>query len=148
MLVDAGDDGETRSQAVTRRVREELARKGLSVSAVARLAGESQQKLSRRMTGSIPWDVDELDEFCRVAGISYEYVTTGYRALPEQSGHPHPGPRRLRKVPAGESLPWEESNLQPFGWSWRGNVPEWFARTFCPNEPVNSPEPDDLKDAA
>lgn len=82
-LVDAGNTGETRSQAVTRRLREELGRVGLSVSAVARLLGENQPKLSRRMTGLIPWDVDTLSEFCTAAGISYDYVTTGIRELPE-----------------------------------------------------------------
>jgi hypothetical protein len=137
-VVDTDDSGETKSQAVTRRIREELGRVGLSVSAVARLLGEPQPKLSRRMTGDVPWDVNTLGEFCTAAGISYDYVTTGIRELPDP---PHPTERgqqrslgrvTLRSVPTGdyaadvdedamaylqlaEGLPRVDSNHQPFG---------------------------------
>jgi hypothetical protein len=82
-LVDATVRNESRSHAVTRRVREELARVGVSVSLVARKIHTNQACLSRRMTGSVSWDVDLLDEFCSAAGISFDFVTTGIRDLPE-----------------------------------------------------------------
>lgn len=85
MVVD-GDRGESRSLAVARRLREELAGRRISVSEVARRIGTTQQKLSRRMTGLTPWDVNELDEVCRAAGISFVYVTTGIREVPTPGG--------------------------------------------------------------
>ncbi|WP_207555076.1 helix-turn-helix domain-containing protein, partial [Mycobacteroides abscessus] len=81
MLVD-GSRGECRSKAVVRRIREELARQGVSVSEVARRHGLAQQYVSRRMTGATDWKVGELDDFCAAAGISFGYVTTGVRQLP------------------------------------------------------------------
>lgn len=104
-LVDAGNTGESKSQAVTRRIREELGRVGLTVSAVARLLGESQPKLSRRMTGATTWDVDELGEFCAAAGISYEYVTAGVRLLPPEPPVPHHQPRQRKLAVVGEDQP-------------------------------------------
>ena len=101
MVVD-GNRGARRSVAVARRLREELAGEQISIAEVARRLGVTQQKLSRRMTGQTPWDVDELDEVCRVAGVSFDYVTTGIRAIPE----PPPGNRLL--------LPRLDSNQQPF----------------------------------
>ncbi|MBV0916086.1 MULTISPECIES: helix-turn-helix domain-containing protein [Mycobacteroides] len=85
MLVDR-DEGSTKSEAVTLRLRQELARKGLSVSAVARKLGTTQARLSRRMTGETPWDVNELDEFCTQADISFIYVATGIKPVPDAPG--------------------------------------------------------------
>lgn len=85
MVVD-GNRGESRSAAVARRLREELAGRRLSVSEIARRLGTTQQKLSRRMTGMTPWDVDELDDVCAAAGISFDYVTTGIREIPTPKG--------------------------------------------------------------
>lgn len=85
MVVD-GDRGESRSLAIARRLREELAGRRISVSEVARRLGTTQQKLSRRMTGLTPWDVNELDDVCRVAGLSFTYVATGIREVPAPGG--------------------------------------------------------------
>ncbi len=54
----------------------------LSVSEVARRLETTQQKLSRRMTGETPWDVNELDQLCTTLGISFVYVATGIKTLP------------------------------------------------------------------
>lgn len=40
----------------------------------------------------------------------------------------HPQRAALDAAP----LPRLDSNQQPFGWRWMGDVPEWFAKTFCP----------------
>ncbi|QDF69399.1 XRE family transcriptional regulator [Mycobacteroides chelonae] len=81
MVVD-GSRGESRSQAVARRLREELAGRRISVAEVARRLGATQQKLSRRMTGQTPWGVNELDEVCEASGVSSVYVATGIKSLP------------------------------------------------------------------
>ena len=85
MVVD-GNRGETRSGAIARRLREELAGRRISISEVARRIGTTQQKLSRRMTGLTAWDVNELDEVCEAAGVSFDYVTTGIREVPTPRG--------------------------------------------------------------
>ena len=38
--------------------------------------------MSRRMTGKTPFDVNDLDIICESLGISFGFVTTGIRALP------------------------------------------------------------------
>jgi transcriptional regulator with XRE-family HTH domain len=119
MVVD-GNRGDRRSVAVARRLREELAGQQISVAEVARRLHVTQQKLSRRMTGHTPWDVDELDEVCRAAGVSFDYVTTGIRAVPTPDGG-QSGRRSLL-------LPRKDSNLQPPGSM--GN-PFWPARELA-----------------
>jgi len=104
MVVD-GNRGESRSKAVARRLRMELADQQISVAEVARRLGTTQQKLSRRMTGLTAWDVDELDEVCQVAGISFDFVTTGIRAIPAPP----------RGDGDGLPLPRMDSNHQPPG---------------------------------
>src|SRR5262245_56614534 len=82
MLVDRSR-GETPSQAVRRRFRQELAGRQISVSEVARRMGVPQQKLSRRMTGETPLDIDDIDAICRAAGLSYHYIVAGVPAVPD-----------------------------------------------------------------
>lgn len=43
------------------------------------------------MTGAKAWDVDELDEICNVAGLSYVFVATGIREVPRPGGGPDGG---------------------------------------------------------
>ncbi|CPS16534.1 XRE family transcriptional regulator [Mycobacteroides abscessus] len=85
MLVDA-DEGDSKSQAITVRLRQEFARKGLSVSEVARRMGTSQPRIWRRMAGETPWDVNELDELCAKVDISFVYVTTGIKPVSDTYG--------------------------------------------------------------
>jgi transcriptional regulator with XRE-family HTH domain len=86
MVVDGQGRDETRSQVIARRIRGELAQIGLSMSKAAERVGMSQQKFSRRMTGNVKFDVEELDDLCRRLGISFEYITSGIRALPGGPG--------------------------------------------------------------
>ena len=53
----------------------------------------TQQALSRRMTGEIPFDVNLLDEICTATGISFAFVTSGIRETPEPDG---PGGNTVR----------------------------------------------------
>src|SRR6476646_2980730 len=83
------DDGQPRSEVVARGIRERRGGKRLSVSEVARRLCVTQQKLSRRMAGEVPFDIDELDAICQVADISFTYVTTGIK--PQPMGGPDGG---------------------------------------------------------
>ncbi|SCX34473.1 Helix-turn-helix domain-containing protein, partial [Mycolicibacterium fluoranthenivorans] len=64
----------------------EFARLGISDSEAARRAGLSQDRMSRRMTGKTPFDVNDLDQICDALDISFGYVTNGVRELPAPSG--------------------------------------------------------------
>lgn len=110
LVVIDGNRDETRSQAAARRLREELAGRRISMSEVARRLGTTQQKLSRRMTGLKSWDLDELDDVCRAAGLSFTYVTTGIRELPAPNGPDGNGGSRLG-----------ESNSRPIHYESTGN---------------------------
>ncbi|MFV8234107.1 MULTISPECIES: helix-turn-helix domain-containing protein, partial [Mycobacteroides] len=85
MLVD-GQRGESRANAIIRRLRMEFARLGLSDSEAARRAGLSQDRMSRRMTGKTPFDVNDLDVICESLNISFGYVMTGARPIPGNDG--------------------------------------------------------------
>ncbi len=90
MVVD-GERGESRSKAVIRRLRAELAYMGTTAADVAKKMGLAQQYVSRRMTGATDWKVGELDDFCAAAGISFGYVTTGVRPIPGKNDGPDGG---------------------------------------------------------
>lgn len=60
--------------------------RNLTPTGAARLLDVKQQWMSRRLTGVVPFDVDELDMLCERLDISFEYVTTGIRALPGDGG--------------------------------------------------------------
>ena len=87
---------------IARRIREELGRVNTNINRIAKKNGVVQQRYSRRMTGKTPWQVDDLYEFCRLAGISFAYVVTGIRPVPS-------GPND------GLLLPRMDSNHQPSG---------------------------------
>lgn len=88
LLVIDGHLGESRSQAVVRRMRGALAEAGVSVAEVARRLGVTQQKLSRRMTGHNDFAIEEVDQICQAADLDYVYIMTGIRPVPE--GFPVP----------------------------------------------------------
>lgn len=97
---------ETRSEAVARRLRGELAQLHISASEAARRLGFTQAFLSRRLTGRVPFHVDELELICTTLGLSFVYITSGIRALPD--GPPAPD--------GGDKVNWRarrDSNSQP-----------------------------------
>jgi len=61
---------ETIAQAVAAEIRALAARKRIKQSAVARAIGMSQQALSRRWTGDLPFDLYELEAVASVLGVS------------------------------------------------------------------------------
>jgi hypothetical protein len=136
-------DADHTPAGIKRRLREEFARHSIdSETDAAQRYGRPQQWVSRRMTGETEWKVGELDDFCRVLGLSFVYVATGIRPIlpnpPGDYGPPDiiadnvvrlpPRARRSRESDeavadealryialADGSLPCEESNLEPFG---------------------------------
>ena len=102
IVVDETEDDIT--TAVLRRLREELGRNNISVNKVAKKLGTNQQRFSRRMTGAVPWPIDDLYRFCRAAGANFSYVVTGIREIPT----PPTGGGASRSL-----LPRMDSNHQP-----------------------------------
>lgn len=90
---------ESRNQAIARRLAGEFGQLRLSVSEVARRVGMTQAALSRRMTNTVEFGVDEVESICATIGVSFEYITTGARRVPDD----------------GSLLPRLDSNQQPFG---------------------------------
>lgn len=86
MIVDGQRGDETRSQVIARRLRGELAQMGLSITRAAQMCGYKQQWFSRRMTGTVAFDVEDLDAICIRLGLSFDYILTGIRALPGGPG--------------------------------------------------------------
>lgn len=82
-LTDAPRTGESVTEAIARRLRGELGQLNMSVSEVARQTGLSQPALHRRMTGAQAFDTEELDLICETLGLSWDYVLTGIRPMPE-----------------------------------------------------------------
>ncbi|QXQ15697.1 helix-turn-helix transcriptional regulator [Skermania piniformis] len=69
--------GKSRSEAVARRIREQLAGRRISASTVARQIGMTQTAISRRLVGRTDMTIDEIEAICRAAGISFEYAVLG-----------------------------------------------------------------------
>lgn len=96
---------ETRAEAIARRLRGELGQLNLSVSEVARRTGLSQPALSRRMTGQLPFDVEELDLICQTLGISFDYIASGIRAIREvPPPNPPPASSHIRRRGADKKV--------------------------------------------
>jgi len=94
--------GETRSQAVARRLRGELAQLNISASEAARRAGFTQAFLSRRLTGRVPFHVDDLETICTTLGLSFEYITSGIRGVED---HPPSPPKPPSSAPQPRKAP-------------------------------------------
>lgn len=82
-VVDGYRPSEGRAQAIARRLRSELAALNIKGARAARIVGVTQPWMSRRLNGAVAFAVDELDMICEKLGISFEYVTTGSREVPE-----------------------------------------------------------------
>ncbi|MFN3600542.1 MAG: helix-turn-helix domain-containing protein [Dietzia sp.] len=81
-----GGRGETRAEAVARRMRGLLAESQISQAAVGRVIGIAPSGMSRRMTGKHPWDLGELSRLEEAFGLDLDYVLTGRR----NAESPHP----------------------------------------------------------
>lgn len=62
------------SQKVARRLRGQLAELRISGASLARITGLTQSKVSRRLTGDAPLELDELQVIEEATGISMAYL--------------------------------------------------------------------------
>lgn len=83
------------SLKVARRLRGQLAELRISGSSLARITGLTQSKISRRLNGDAPLELDELQMIEEATGISMAYLL----GLSENAHTGGPGPD------GGESLP-------------------------------------------
>lgn len=78
---DAGREQTTSlRELVAEDVRAELARRRLSGSALAVLLGQSQKWVSRRLSGEVAFDVDDLERIARALGLGVGVFLDGGRA--------------------------------------------------------------------
>jgi predicted transcriptional regulator len=57
------------SERVAANVRAELARRSLSQTDLARMLGTTQQAVSRRISGKVPFDTEELNSIAEQLGV-------------------------------------------------------------------------------
>lgn len=102
---------------VAAEIRAQIARKGLSGRQLAFRLGKSQPWMSRRLTGDVAFDVNELDQIAAVLGVSARDF------FPENDEGPRHGggglnlsDSEMRFVMAlRASLPGLDSNQEPIG---------------------------------
>lgn len=87
---------------VAAEVRAEMARQRVSQTALADRLDVSQAYVSRRLTGDVPFDVEELREVAFILGVRVEQFITGTpAAAPDAERHPVPQRRRRSSTPPG-----------------------------------------------
>lgn len=86
-MIDGGRE-ETPNEVAARRIRQELAgqRRPMSQTAISAATGIKQQALSRRLLGTVPFDLNEIYAVCEAAGIDIFFVLTGRRETPRPGG--------------------------------------------------------------
>lgn len=75
-----GGRGETLTEAVGRRFREQLAGRNITRREVARRLQKSEPWVGRRASGQTPFTTDDLEAIEQVTGISSTYLITGLNA--------------------------------------------------------------------
>ncbi len=87
----------TMSEAIGEELRAAIARVRLSGAALGRHLGKPQPWISRRLTGSVPFDVDELDAVCDLLGIDIV-------ALMTSAAQTRKNPRRQLPIGGSDSV--------------------------------------------
>ena len=63
-------------------VRAEMARRGITQTQLAEQIGRSQPQLSKRLTGAIPFDINELTAVADALSVPIEKLTTTTAVTP------------------------------------------------------------------
>ena len=100
-------DKVTLREAVAAELRSELARNRISASKVAFAIGKDQPWISRRLTGQVAFDLDDLDAITQVMGISPSELMA---AAHETAKKPR---RRIPDREVDLECAWRDSNPQP-----------------------------------
>lgn len=72
----------TPSAVIGANVRAEMARRGISQTALASRLKVSQSAVSKRLRGETPFDVNELAKVARALGVSMDSLTAGASEVP------------------------------------------------------------------
>lgn len=72
----------TPSAVIGANVRAEMARRGISQTALASRLKVSQSAVSKRLRGETPFDVNELAKVARALGVSMDSLTAGAAEVP------------------------------------------------------------------
>ena len=93
--------GESRSEAVARRLRGQIAEQRLTVLAVAKATGIARSTLTRKLDGDSapkPFDIDELDRLATFLNLRMAWLTDGEGNArnPHPDGDPNGGPASVR----------------------------------------------------
>lgn len=106
-------DNDISPVAVQRRLREEMARRGISSDAQAaeKWGKHPQQWVSRHMSMKTDWKMQELQDFCAALQLDYRYVTIGIRTIdpPPNGGNVIP----LAANPEGSRAAAQNGRLVP-----------------------------------
>ena len=81
-----GNDGESLTVAVARRLRGQMAERRITNVELARRTGWGRQMVSRRVNGETALNTDEMEQIESITGISAIYLLTGRR----DAGSPRP----------------------------------------------------------
>ena len=73
-------------QVVTENIRALMARRGIKQPQIMALLELSQPAVSRRLSGQLPWNIDELERIARAFEVSVAELIDG------TAESPHPGP--------------------------------------------------------
>ena len=103
ILVDEERNRESYSQAVVRRIRDELTERHVNLSEAARRCGLPQTLLWRRLNNRTPLTLPEIDLICQAMDLDRAYVMAGVKTLPTSTD----------QVAEVLQLPRMDSNHQP-----------------------------------
>ncbi|WP_415131755.1 helix-turn-helix domain-containing protein [Microbacterium sp.] len=108
---------ETTVGYVAGEIRAHAARVGLSGRQLAARMGRSQPWMSRRLTGEVPFDVQDLDDVAAVLGINPRVLFPGNDEDPRQGGGGLVLSDAEQRVVMAlrSSLPGLDSNQEPIG---------------------------------
>jgi transcriptional regulator with XRE-family HTH domain len=81
-----GGRDESYTEAVSRRLRGQLAEMKISAVRLADMIGMSRAAIGRRLLGETALNTDELAAISRATGISLSYLTTGIAMSPQPGG--------------------------------------------------------------
>ncbi|WP_442864721.1 helix-turn-helix domain-containing protein [Arthrobacter sp. HY1533] len=78
--------GESRSQAVARRLRGQIAESSLTQTELEARSGISQQKISRLTRGRQDIKIVEVEQLANAAGFDLDYILTGIKRQTPPTG--------------------------------------------------------------
>lgn len=106
-MVATSRDAETSVTSLETRVRDAIRRAGINHSEVARQIGLDASKLSKSLTGTRKFRVEEISRIAELTEVSTDWLTTGRTAGPPRRGKaaPRTGNVPVSASPDGDDIP-------------------------------------------